>query len=63
MNKLVFLYQGSGMQLGAEGFTVGLLLTLVTVRNLAAQRLVILLALFVLLWAVKKVVDLDHWKT
>ncbi|KAG2277265.1 hypothetical protein Bca4012_042462 [Brassica carinata] len=67
-NKLVFFYQRSGMQLGAEGFTVGLLLAFVTnvlvlVRNLTAQRLVILLALFVSFWAVKKVVYLDDWKT
>jgi oligosaccharyltransferase complex subunit gamma len=74
-NKLVFFYQGSGMQLGAEGFAVGFLYTvvglllafvtnvLVRVKNLNAQRLVMLLALFVSFWAVKKVVYLDNWKT
>uniref|UniRef100_A0A1J3DIQ2 Putative dolichyl-diphosphooligosaccharide--protein glycosyltransferase subunit 3B n=1 Tax=Noccaea caerulescens TaxID=107243 RepID=A0A1J3DIQ2_NOCCA len=74
-NKLVFFYQGSGMQLGAEGFAVGFLYTvvglllafvtnvLVHVKNLNAQRLVMLLALFISFWAVKKVVYLDNWKT
>ncbi|KAL1226134.1 putative dolichyl-diphosphooligosaccharide--protein glycosyltransferase subunit 3B [Cardamine amara subsp. amara] len=74
-NKLVFFYQGSGMQLGAEGFAVGFLYTvvglllafvtnvLVRVKNLNAQRLIMLLALFVSFWAVKKVVYLDNWKT
>lgn len=28
-NKLVFFYQGSGMQLGAEGFAIGFLYTVV----------------------------------
>ncbi|CAH2047936.1 unnamed protein product [Thlaspi arvense] len=74
-NKLVFFYQGSGMQLGAEGFAVGFLYTvvglllafvtnvLVRVKNITAQRLVMLLALFISFWAVKKVVYLDNWKT
>ncbi|VVA93780.1 unnamed protein product [Arabis nemorensis] len=74
-NKLVFFYQGSGMQLGAEGFAVGFLYTvvglllafvtnvLVKVKNLNAQRLIMLLALFISFWAVKKVVYLDNWKT
>ncbi|EOA35370.1 hypothetical protein CARUB_v10020563mg [Capsella rubella] len=74
-NKLVFFYQGSGMQLGAEGFAVGFLYTvvglllafvtnvLVRVKNLNAQRLIMLLALFISFWAVKKVVYLDNWKT
>ncbi|CAN7111552.1 unnamed protein product [Brassica rapa subsp. narinosa] len=74
-NKLVFFYQGSGMQLGAEGFAVGFLYTvvglllafvtnvLVRVRNLNVQRLVMLVALVVSSWAVKQVVYLDNWKT
>ncbi|KAF4372501.1 hypothetical protein F8388_027174 [Cannabis sativa] len=74
-NKLVFFYQGSGMQLGAEGFAVGFLYTivgvllalvtrgLVKVRNPTVQRLVMIIALFVSFWAVKKVVYLDNWKT
>uniref|UniRef100_A0A2N9ITD0 Dolichyl-diphosphooligosaccharide--protein glycosyltransferase subunit 3B n=1 Tax=Fagus sylvatica TaxID=28930 RepID=A0A2N9ITD0_FAGSY len=74
-NKLVFFYQGSGMQLGAEGFAIGSLYTivglllafvthvLVKVRNLNVQRLVMIVALFVSFWAVKKVVFLDNWKT
>ncbi|KAK4755056.1 hypothetical protein SAY87_008813 [Trapa incisa] len=73
--KLVFFYQGSGMQLGAEGFTVGFLYTivgllmafvthvLVKVQNLAIQRVVMILALLVSFWAVKKVIYLDSWKT
>ncbi|GAV90778.1 OST3_OST6 domain-containing protein [Cephalotus follicularis] len=74
-SKLVFFYQGSGMQLGAEGFAVGFLYTivgllmafvthlLVRVRNVTVQRSVMLFALFVSFWAVKKVVYLDNWKT
>lgn len=73
--KLIFFYQGSGMQLGAEGFAigflytiVGLLLALVTrglvkVPNATVQRLVMIFALFVSFWAVKKVIHLDNWKT
>ncbi|XP_030469695.1 probable dolichyl-diphosphooligosaccharide--protein glycosyltransferase subunit 3B [Syzygium oleosum] len=74
-SKLVFFYQGSGMQLGAEGFAVGFLYTivgllmalmthlLVRVRNLNVQRLIMGSALLVCFWAVKKVVYLDNWKT
>ncbi|KAG6603764.1 putative dolichyl-diphosphooligosaccharide--protein glycosyltransferase subunit 3B, partial [Cucurbita argyrosperma subsp. argyrosperma] len=74
-SKLIFFYQGSGMQLGAEGFAVGFLYTivglllafithvLVKVRNVNTQRVVMLVALFVSFWAVKKVVYLDNWKT
>ncbi|KAM1139165.1 hypothetical protein ACFX2I_036871 [Malus domestica] len=74
-SKLIFFYQGSGMQLGTEGFTVGFLYTivglllafltrvLVTVRNVKAQRLVMIIALCVSFWAVKKVIQLDNWKT
>ncbi|KAK4491952.1 hypothetical protein RD792_002736 [Penstemon davidsonii] len=74
-NKFVFFYQGSGMQLGAEGFSigflytiVGLLLALVThllvrLRNRNVQRVVMIVVLFVSFWAVRKVVSLDNWKT
>ncbi|KAG9145563.1 hypothetical protein Leryth_024421 [Lithospermum erythrorhizon] len=74
-DKLVFFYQGSGMQLGAEGFFVGFLYTvvglllaltthvLVRVRSVAVQRFVMIVALFVSFWAVGKVVSLDNWKT
>lgn len=74
-SKLVFFYQGSGMQLGAEGFAVGFLYTivglllafithvLVKVRNVNTQRVIMMVALFVSFWAVKKVVYLDNWKT
>ncbi|XP_050367397.1 probable dolichyl-diphosphooligosaccharide--protein glycosyltransferase subunit 3 [Argentina anserina] len=74
-NKLIFFYQGSGMQLGTEGFAIGFLYTivglllafstrvLVRVRNLNVQRVVMLAALVVSFWAVKKVVYLDNWKT
>ncbi|GFZ03198.1 oligosaccharyltransferase complex/magnesium transporter family protein [Actinidia rufa] len=74
-SKLVFFYQGSGMQLGAEGFAVGSLYTvvglllafvthvLVRVRNVTVQRLVMIVSLLVSFWAVKMVVSLDNWKT
>ncbi|QCE08376.1 probable dolichyl-diphosphooligosaccharide--protein glycosyltransferase subunit 3B [Vigna unguiculata] len=74
-SKLVFFYQGSGMQLGAEGFTVGFLYTvvglllaflthgLVKVRNVSVQRVVMIFALLVSFLAVKQVVYLDNWKT
>ncbi|XP_027366468.1 probable dolichyl-diphosphooligosaccharide--protein glycosyltransferase subunit 3B [Abrus precatorius] len=74
-SKLVFFYQGSGMQLGAEGFAVGFLYTvvglllafmthgLVKVRNLSVQRVVMIFALLVSFLAVKQVVYLDNWKT
>ncbi|XP_009617708.1 probable dolichyl-diphosphooligosaccharide--protein glycosyltransferase subunit 3B [Nicotiana tomentosiformis] len=73
--KLVFFYEGNGMQLGAEGFTVGFLYTifglllafithvLVHVKSRNIQRLVMLLAIFVSFWAVKKVIYLYNWKT
>ncbi|KAL2495343.1 putative dolichyl-diphosphooligosaccharide--protein glycosyltransferase subunit 3B [Forsythia ovata] len=74
-SKLVFFYQGSGMQLGAEGFAVGFLYTivglllafvthlLIRVKNRTAQRVTMIIVLFVSFWAVKKVVFLDNWKT
>ncbi|KAL1562473.1 putative dolichyl-diphosphooligosaccharide--protein glycosyltransferase subunit 3B [Salvia divinorum] len=74
-SKLVFFYQGSGMQLGAEGFSIGFLYTivglllafvthvLVRVKNKNVQRVVMLFVLLVSFWAVKKVVFLDNWKT
>ncbi|XP_074307533.1 putative dolichyl-diphosphooligosaccharide--protein glycosyltransferase subunit 3B [Silene latifolia] len=74
-SKLVFFYQGSGMQLGAEGFAVGFLYTVVGVllgfvthgvvkiRSLKVQRFLMVFALIVSFWAVKKVVYLDNWKT
>ncbi|KAK4361433.1 hypothetical protein RND71_020385 [Anisodus tanguticus] len=74
-SKLVFFYQGSGMQLGAEGFAVGFLYTilglllafmthvLVRLKSRTVQRVVMLFALFVSFWAVKKVIQLDNWKT
>lgn len=73
--KLVFFYQGSGMQLGAEGFSIGFLYTivglllafmthlLVKARNRNVQRGLMIFALFLSFWAVKKVVFLDNWKT
>ncbi|KAL3522046.1 hypothetical protein ACH5RR_014880 [Cinchona calisaya] len=73
--KLVFFYQGSGMQLGAEGFAVGFLYTVVGlllafvthllfyVKNRTIQRIVMVLVLFVSFWAVQKVISLDNWKT
>lgn len=74
-SKLVFFYQGSGMQLGAEGFSIGFLYTivglllafvthvLVRVRNRTVQRVFMIFVLIVSFWAVKKVVFLDNWKT
>ncbi|RWR93430.1 Magnesium transporter protein 1 [Cinnamomum micranthum f. kanehirae] len=74
-SKLVFFYQGSGMQLGAEGFAIGFLYTvvglllgfvthvLVRVRNSGAQRGFMVVAILVSYWAVRKVIYLDNWKT
>uniref|UniRef100_A0A0C9S5K5 TSA: Wollemia nobilis Ref_Wollemi_Transcript_18907_1256 transcribed RNA sequence n=1 Tax=Wollemia nobilis TaxID=56998 RepID=A0A0C9S5K5_9CONI len=74
-SKVVFFFQGSGMQLGAEGFAVGFLYTLVGlllafvthvvphVRSQNVQRLLMLVAMTLSFWAVKKVISLDHWKT
>ncbi|XP_076914706.1 putative dolichyl-diphosphooligosaccharide--protein glycosyltransferase subunit 3B [Bidens hawaiensis] len=74
-SKLVFFYQGSGMQLGAEGFAIGFLYTivglllafvthvLVRVKSLVAQRIIMVIAMVVSFWAVRKVVYLDNWKT
>ncbi|XVF27822.1 hypothetical protein REPUB_Repub14bG0142200 [Reevesia pubescens] len=74
-NKLIFFYQGSGMQLGAEGFAVGFLYTivglllafvthvLVYVKDATAKRVAMLFAIVVSFWAVKKVIFLDNWKT
>ncbi|XP_051136336.1 probable dolichyl-diphosphooligosaccharide--protein glycosyltransferase subunit 3B [Andrographis paniculata] len=73
--KLVYFYHGSGMQLGAEGFAIGFLYTivgcllafathvLVRVRNRTAQRLLMFFVLAVSFWAVRKVILLDNWKT
>ncbi|XP_020202739.1 probable dolichyl-diphosphooligosaccharide--protein glycosyltransferase subunit 3B [Cajanus cajan] len=74
-SRLVFFYQGSGMQLGAEGFAVGFLYTvvglllaflshgLVRISNVRVQRVVMIFALLVSFLAVKQVVYLDNWKT
>lgn len=74
-NKVVFFYQGSGMQLGAEGFAIGSLYTvvglllgfvthvLVRVRSLGVQRGFMAVAILVSYWAVRKVIYLDNWKT
>ncbi|KAE9611665.1 hypothetical protein Lal_00011447 [Lupinus albus] len=74
-SKLMFFYQSPSMQLGAEGFTVGFLYTvvglllafltqgLVKVSNVIVQRVVMILALFVSLFIVNQVVVLTNWKT
>lgn len=74
-SKMVFFYQGSGMQLGAEGFAIGFLYTivglllafvthvLVRVKNSVAQRTIMIVAMIISVWAVRKVVYLDNWKT
>lgn len=71
----VFFYQGSGMQLGAEGFIVGFLYTLVglvlafvthglvQLRSVTVQRGMMLVAMIAVYWAVGKVISLDNWKT
>ncbi|KAH0469055.1 hypothetical protein IEQ34_002287 [Dendrobium chrysotoxum] len=71
----VFFYQGSGMQLGAEGFIVGFLYTLVglvlaivthglvRLKSVTVQRGMMLAAMVVVYWAVGKVISLDNWKT
>ncbi|XP_031475526.1 probable dolichyl-diphosphooligosaccharide--protein glycosyltransferase subunit 3B [Nymphaea colorata] len=74
-SKLIFFYQGSGMQLGVEGFAVGFLYTIVGVllalvthvliyaRNANLQRAGMFVAMLVSIWAVRKVIYLDNWKT
>lgn len=74
-SKLVFFYQGSGMQLGTEGFVVGFLYTVVGlllgfVTHIAphfssknAQRIIMIVAITVSFVAVRKVIALDNWKT
>ncbi|KAF2303656.1 hypothetical protein GH714_020674 [Hevea brasiliensis] len=66
---------GSGMQLGAEGFAIGFLYTivglllafvthvLVMVKNVTVQRSIMVVSLVVSFWAVNKVIYLDNWKT
>ncbi|XP_010476084.1 PREDICTED: probable dolichyl-diphosphooligosaccharide--protein glycosyltransferase subunit 3A [Camelina sativa] len=74
-SKFVFFMEGSEMQLGVEGYTVGFLYTvvglllafvthmLVRVKNLNEQRMTMLLSLVISFWAVRQVVYLDNWKT
>ncbi|CAM6092405.1 unnamed protein product [Calypogeia fissa] len=73
--KLQFFYPGSGMQLGAEGFVVGSLYTLVglllafvthllyEIRSKTAQRFFLVVVMGISFIAVRKVVTLDNWKT
>ncbi|XP_004232741.1 probable dolichyl-diphosphooligosaccharide--protein glycosyltransferase subunit 3B [Solanum lycopersicum] len=73
--KYHIFYQGSGMQLGAEGFAVGFLYTIVGLllalmthvllhlKNRGTQSLLMALGLFVSFWAVKRVIYLNNWKT
>ncbi|KAL1166088.1 hypothetical protein V6Z11_A06G173100 [Gossypium hirsutum] len=79
LSGAVFIYffsvSGSGMQLGAEGFAVGFLYTivglllafvthlLVYVKNAKAKRVAMVFAICVSFWAVQKVIFLDNWKT
>ncbi|KAG6502159.1 probable dolichyl-diphosphooligosaccharide--protein glycosyltransferase subunit 3 [Zingiber officinale] len=74
-DRLIFFYQGSGMQLGAEGFAigslymvVGLVLAFVThllvrFQNISVQRGFMLVGMLLAYWAVSKVIYLDNWKT
>ncbi|PHU26594.1 putative dolichyl-diphosphooligosaccharide--protein glycosyltransferase subunit 3B [Capsicum chinense] len=73
--KSIMFYQGAGMQLGAEGFAVGFLYTIVglllafmthvsvRLKNKGTQNLLMALGLFVSFWAVQKVIYLNSWKT
>ncbi|KAF5729019.1 putative Tumor suppressor candidate [Tripterygium wilfordii] len=73
-SELIFFHQGSGTQLGAEGFAVGFLYTVVglvlalithvfvTVKNVIAQWMIMIISLLISIWAVGKVVYLDDWK-
>ncbi|KAI5085009.1 hypothetical protein GOP47_0001178 [Adiantum capillus-veneris] len=73
--KLVFFYQASGMQLGAEGFTVGslymvfgLALAYIThflprVKSQTTQRTVMVTCMVIGFWVVRQVIYLDNWKT
>jgi oligosaccharyltransferase complex subunit gamma len=73
--KLLFFYQGSGMQLGAEGFVVGFLYTVVglllgfitqfaaRIKSRMVQQILMLVGIVISFLAVRKVVLLDNWKT
>ena len=73
--KLVFFYQASGTQLGAEGFVVGSLYMvlglmmgfvthfLVMIKNTTTQRVFMLICMVVGFLAVQRVIYLDNWKT
>ncbi|KAL1560127.1 hypothetical protein AAHA92_10385 [Salvia divinorum] len=70
-----FFYQGAGVQLGAESFTVGFLYTVVglllafvchvvvRVRDTKWQRVSMIMALLVSFWAVRQVISFNNWKT
>ncbi|WOL07636.1 hypothetical protein Cni_G16381 [Canna indica] len=74
-NHLIFFFQGSGMQLGAEGFAIGFLymvvgLTLacvihglVKLRSISVQRIFMMVGMLLAYWSVSKVIYLDNWKT
>lgn len=74
-SKYVMFYRGSGMQFGVEGFSVGVLYSivgmllayvthgLVNVNNVAMQRGVIVFAFFICVWAVRSVRFLNNWKS
>ncbi|GBG83042.1 hypothetical protein CBR_g36660 [Chara braunii] len=73
--KFVFFYKGSGVQLGAEGFIVGSLYTgvgalvalmthvLPKCQSTRVVRLCCYVALIGAFYMVRKVVELDNWKT
>ncbi|XP_031132112.1 probable dolichyl-diphosphooligosaccharide--protein glycosyltransferase subunit 3B [Ipomoea triloba] len=72
---LVFFYKGTQTQLGTEGYAVGFLYTIVGLllaflshavvleKSRSVQRSAMAFVLFASVWAVKKVVVLDNWKT
>ncbi|KAG6419057.1 hypothetical protein SASPL_121266 [Salvia splendens] len=70
-----FFYRGAGAQLGAEGFIVGFLYTVVglllafvchvvvRVRDAKWQRVSMIMALLVSFFAVRQVISFNSWKT
>ncbi|GBG64691.1 hypothetical protein CBR_g46234 [Chara braunii] len=73
--RSIFFYQGSGTQLGAEGFTIGSLYTVVgtllavvsqglpRVRHMWLARFTGYKCLILAAYVVKKVVQMNNWKT
>nr|XP_043611579.1 probable dolichyl-diphosphooligosaccharide--protein glycosyltransferase subunit 3B [Erigeron canadensis] len=74
-SKVVFFFNGNGMQFGAEGMCVGFLFTIVgfllafvtrvvvRIKDSMIQRVAMISVMIVSFWAVREVVRLSHWKT